>query len=178
MTSDVAMGNGEQPAASGSSDKSEAASTRHREETEEEEECAPKNNQAKGDKATSTTPPSMKGHGSTAGASKSSQYSASVYRDSAPVTPSAKEPPSNVDLEESDEDGQEDQPGQMIYVDMVVDTYYEGNAATFAYNGLQVSFVLLFNQTKGFTLYPRAGVNLPLCHFNGRHPPPGIQGLK
>ena len=113
-TSDVAMVDNEQPAASSSSGKGDGAVKHCREATEEKEECAPKDNQARGDRVTSAKLPSMEEKGSTVGAFKPSRYSASADRDPTPVDPSAKELPIEVDLEDLDEDGDKDQPQKDI----------------------------------------------------------------
>ena len=70
-------------------------------------------------------------------------------------------PPTEFDLEDSDEDREEDRSGQMIYVNMSVDEGYGDNAAIFAYKGLRVAIKILFDQIEEFTLYPREGINLP-----------------
>ena len=97
----------------------------------------------------------------TAGAFKLSRYSALTDRDSIQVGSSVKELPFEVASEDSDEDGEEDQPGKKIYMNMIVEEDYKDDAPIFAYNGLQVSINIIFDQIEGFTLYPREGVNLP-----------------
>jgi hypothetical protein len=84
-----------------------------------------------------------------------------INRDSTPVCPSAKELPFEVELEYSDENGEEYRPGNQIYVNTMVEEDYEDDTPTFSYNGLRVPINILFDQIEGFTLYPRGGVNLP-----------------
>jgi hypothetical protein len=113
----------------------------------------------------------MEEKGLTAEALNPLQYPASADSDPIPVDPYAKEPPIEADLEDSDEDGEEDQPGKKVWVTMTVDEDYKDEASTFSYMGLQVPIKTLFNQIKGFTLYPRKGVNFPHTTSVDKIPP-------
>ena len=99
------------------------------------------------------------------------RYSASADRDPTPVDPSDKELSIVVDLGGSDKDGEEDRPGQNIYVNLVVDEDYEDNIVTFTYNGLQMLIAILFDQIEGLILYSREGVNLPPVTSMDNTPP-------
>jgi hypothetical protein len=93
------------------------------------------------------------------------------------VDPFARELPVEVDLEDSDEDEEEKQPGKKIYTNMMAEEDYTGDAPTFAHSGLQVPINILFNQIEGFTLHPREGVGLS-CITPIDDMSPDIQGLK
>ena len=113
----------------------------------------------------------------TAGAFKLSRYSALTDRDSIQVGSSVKELPFEVASEDSDEDGEEDQPGKKIYMNMIVEEDYKDDAPIFAYNGLQVPINILFDQIEGFTLHPRENFNL-LPVTSTKDTPPGIRALR
>ena len=79
---------------------------------------------------------------------------------SIPATPKVGDLPTNADIEEVDEEGEEDSPGKVCYVTMLVEEEYEEDAATFAYNSLVVALSMLFDQIDGFTMHPRDGSTL------------------
>ena len=90
---------------------------------------------------------------------------------------SAGESNTEIDLEDSDENGEEDRPGRVCFVNMMVEEEHEEDTATFAYNGLLVPFNILFEQIYGFTLHPREGcTDPPITSMD--HIPPDTRGLK
>ena len=94
-----------------------------------------------------------------------------------PASPKVGEHPMQTDQEETDEEGEEDRPGKVCYVTMLIEEEYEDDAATFAYNSIAVAFSVLHDQINGFKVHPRDGSNLPPI-TSMDDIPPGIKQLE
>ena len=73
----------------------------------------------------------MKDKGATVGVFKSSRYPTLGDGESVHIYPTVRESSAEVDLEESDEEGGEDQPGKVCYVCMVVEEEHKEDAPSF-----------------------------------------------
>ena len=77
------------------------------------------------------------------------------------MRPSTRASPMEIDLEDSDEDGEKDRPDRVCFANMMVGEGYEELASTFACNGLLVLLNIIFDQVDEFTLHSREYCNLP-----------------
>jgi hypothetical protein len=113
--------------------------------------------QVGGDKAALSKIPPAKENKVTAVVFKPSRYLASADRDSAPMGSSARELWVEIDSEDSEENGDKDQPGRVCFTNMMIGEEFKEDTSKFSYDGLLVPLNILFDQDDGFTLQPREG---------------------